>query len=249
MNEAEWLGYIDPELMMIRFGGKASDRKFRLFAVACWHRIWSCLSDDRSRKAVEVSERYADGQASDQELLNAAVEASEAARMIENVFRKGGSDAMIVNAAVAVSQGIATGKAMGIGVDYPWGFFRTDDTALPAALAAAKFAAFAAAGRGKQFTQIKHQSERETQAMLIRCLFSNIYSPISLEPVWLSWNDAIIPKLAQAIYNDRVFDRLPILADALEEAGCNDADILNHCRQPGEHVRGCWVVDLILGKS
>ena len=68
-------------------------------------------------------------------------------------------------------------------------------------------------------------------------------------PSWLSWNDGTIPKLAQAIYDDRAFDRLPILADALEEAGCDNADILNHCRQPGEHVRGCWVVDLLLNKS
>jgi hypothetical protein len=57
------------------------------------------------------------------------------------------------------------------------------------------------------------------------------------------------PKITQGIYNDRAFDRLPILADALEDAGCDNADILNHCRQPGEHVRGCWVVDLILGKK
>ena len=56
-------------------------------------------------------------------------------------------------------------------------------------------------------------------------------------------------KLAQGIYDDRAFDRMPVLADALEEAGCYDADILAHCRQPGEHVRGCWVVDLLLGKE
>ena len=54
--------------------------------------------------------------------------------------------------------------------------------------------------------------------------------------------------LAQAIYDDRAFDRMPILADALEDAGCDNADILAHCRQPGEHFRGCWVVDLVLGK-
>ncbi len=63
------------------------------------------------------------------------------------------------------------------------------------------------------------------------------------------WNDATIPKVAQAIYDDRAFDRLPILADALEDAGCDNADLLTHCRSGGEHVRGCWVVDLLLGKS
>ncbi len=55
--------------------------------------------------------------------------------------------------------------------------------------------------------------------------------------------------LARSIYDDRAFDRLPVLADALEDAGCTDAAILDHCRGPGPHVRGCWVVDLILGKS
>jgi hypothetical protein len=55
--------------------------------------------------------------------------------------------------------------------------------------------------------------------------------------------------LAQGIYDERAFERLPILADALEDAGCTDAAILVHCRGPGPHVRGCWVVDLILGKQ
>jgi hypothetical protein len=59
----------------------------------------------------------------------------------------------------------------------------------------------------------------------------------------------MIPKLAEAIYEERAFDRMPILADALEEAGCADADVLRHCRDPGPHVRGCWVLDLILDKA
>ena len=58
-----------------------------------------------------------------------------------------------------------------------------------------------------------------------------------------------VVSIAAAIYADRAFDRLPILADALEEAGCTNADVLLHCRQPGDHVRGCWVVDLVLGKE
>jgi hypothetical protein len=58
-----------------------------------------------------------------------------------------------------------------------------------------------------------------------------------------------VTQLAESIYTDRAFDRLPILADALEEAGCDNADILAHCRQGGEHARGCWVLDLLLGKS
>jgi hypothetical protein len=80
-------------------------------------------------------------------------------------------------------------------------------------------------------------------------LFGNPFRPVSVAPLWLAWNDGTVVKIAQAIYDERAFDRLPILADALEDAGCTDRAILAHCRQPGEHVRGCWVVDLILGKE
>jgi hypothetical protein len=72
---------------------------------------------------------------------------------------------------------------------------------------------------------------------------------VTLDSVRLHWNGNTVSKMAQAIYGDRAFEHLPILADALEEAGCTDAAILDHCRQPGEHVRGCWVVDLLLGKK
>jgi hypothetical protein len=72
---------------------------------------------------------------------------------------------------------------------------------------------------------------------------SNLCPP---DPLWLISKAVVI---AQAIYDERTYDRLPILADALEQAGCHDADILNHCRQHGGHVRGCWVVDLVLGKE
>jgi hypothetical protein len=80
-------------------------------------------------------------------------------------------------------------------------------------------------------------------------LFGNPFRPVSANPAWLAWNDGTIPELAQAIYNQRAFDRLPVLADALEVAGCTNADILTHCRSEGPHVRGCWVVDLLLGKA
>ena len=65
----------------------------------------------------------------------------------------------------------------------------------------------------------------------------------------MAWNAGTVRRIAQAIYDDRAFDRMPILADALEDAGCDNADILNHCRESREHVRGCWVVDLLLGKE
>jgi hypothetical protein len=80
---------------------------------------------------------------------------------------------------------------------------------------------------------------------ILRDIFTNAFRPIAVDPAWRTSN---VTALAQSIYDDRAFERLPILADALEDAGCDNAHILNHCRSGGEHVRGCWVVDLILGK-
>ncbi len=80
-------------------------------------------------------------------------------------------------------------------------------------------------------------------------MFGNPFHPIILDPPWLSWNGGAISSQANAIYADSAYKNLPILADALEDAGCDNADILSHCRGPGPHVRGCWVLDLLLGKS
>ena len=86
-------------------------------------------------------------------------------------------------------------------------------------------------------------------ARIRREVFGNPFRPVTLDPNWLTWRDGTVVKLAQTIYDDRRFDLMPILADALHEAGCTNDDILNHCREGGGHVRGCWVVDLILGKD
>jgi hypothetical protein len=72
-------------------------------------------------------------------------------------------------------------------------------------------------------------------------------SPVAVDPAWLQWNGGTVSAIARRIYDERAFHDLPILADALEEAGCTNPAILDHCHQSGEHVRGCWVVDMILG--
>jgi hypothetical protein len=84
---------------------------------------------------------------------------------------------------------------------------------------------------------------------LVRCVLGNPFRTVTFDPVWLAGNDGAVMKIAQASYRQGDFARLPILADALEEAGCDSADIFSHLRGPGPHVRGCWPVDLILGKS
>ena len=84
---------------------------------------------------------------------------------------------------------------------------------------------------------------------MIDCIFGNPYRPVIVDSGWLTWNNSTVPKLAQDIYDNRAFDRLPLLADALVSAGCTNEDMLAHCRSGGEHARGCWVVDLVLGKN
>jgi hypothetical protein len=85
----------------------------------------------------------------------------------------------------------------------------------------------------------------ESQVAFLRDIFGNPFRPITVDPAWLT---STVLALAQGIYDDRAFDRMPILADALQDAGCDNDDILTHCRGTGPHVRGCWVVDLVLGK-
>jgi hypothetical protein len=73
------------------------------------------------------------------------------------------------------------------------------------------------------------------------------FRPVFIDQTVLEWNDRTVQKLAQVIYDEPAFERLPILGDALEEAGCSNEEILRHCRGPETHAKGCWCVDLILG--
>jgi len=81
---------------------------------------------------------------------------------------------------------------------------------------------------------------------LIRCVLGNPFRPVTVDPTWIT---STVVTLAEGIYQDRAFDRLPILADALQDAGCNEPTVLDHCRSEEPHVRGCWLIDLVLGKA
>jgi hypothetical protein len=75
------------------------------------------------------------------------------------------------------------------------------------------------------------------------------FRSVAFDATWLTWKEGSVPRVAGTIYADRAFDRSPLLADALEDAGCADAELLGHLRGPGPHVRGCWAVDLVLGRE
>jgi hypothetical protein len=215
MTQQEWLECEEPIPMLDFLGDEASERKLRLFACLCCRQSWRRFSDERSRQAVEVAERYADSQVSSQE-REAAYRAANAAR------KKARTESQRIAAWVATLTVLPTYS--------PYG---TNDLGLLADWAT---------GRGTL------QRSRQ-QCHWLRCLFGNPFRTVAIDPTWLLWNDGTVMKLAQGIYVEQAFDRLPILADTLEEAGCTEAEILAHCHSSGEHVRGCWVVDLLLEKE
>ncbi len=106
-------------------------------------------------------------------------------------------------------------------------------------------AEYTAAQQPRHMRNATRRVARSRRASAIRDIFGNPFRPVTADPSWLT---STVLALAEGIYVDRAFDRMPILADALQDAGCENEDILNHSRQPGEHVRGCWAVDLLLGK-
>jgi hypothetical protein len=89
-------------------------------------------------------------------------------------------------------------------------------------------------------------SEQAGQSDIIRDIFCNPFRPVTFDPPWRS--DTAVA-IARQMYESRDFFAMPVFADALQDAGCDSADILDHCRGSGQHVRGCWVVDLILGRK
>jgi hypothetical protein len=211
MTEEQWLVSNEPELMLTALSG-ASDRKMRLFACAVARCLWSVLLDRSSREAVEVAERFAEGQASFAQLKIARIAAEKA-------------------------RDCSTTTA-------PWVAW---NTACYERLGSAERAAYWCVYHALHPAEIDGLAP--LFAHLLRDVFGNPYHPASIDPEGLTWEDGMIPKLTAAIYEDGDFERMPILGDALEEAGCTNQYLLDHCHQPGRHVKGCWVLDCLLGKN
>jgi hypothetical protein len=227
MTEAEWLACTDPEPMLAFLRGKAGDRKLRLYACGCCRLVWPLLTDPRSRAAVEAAESYADGLIGVGE-LRAAYRAAHAAARAAQRRRGQASGSTLPPEAQAEHAAKAAVRAA---------------TQKDALLASAEV--WLASGR----TWDERGPVRRSEASLLRCLFGNPFRPVSADPAWLAWNGGTIPRLAGTIYADRAFGRLPVLADALEEAGCTNAEVLAHCRGPGPHAKGCWLLDLVSGRQ
>ena len=228
MTEVEWLACTDPQKMpnFLR-PTKASDRKLRLFVCACCRRIWHKLTDKQSRRAVEVAERLADGQADPAEVAAARTEIEELLRIKDQAYIEEAqlSEAASLYGYMDQRPRLLAESAVAKDVTTKWVNFAVDArNNLPA-------------------------DNRPLVEFLHDIFGLRPFRPVTIPPSSLVWNDGMAVKLAQGIYDDRAFDRLPVLADALEEAGCTERSILDHLRGPGPHVRGCHVVDLILAKE
>ena len=233
MTERKWLECTDPTPMLEFLEGKVSVRKLRLFAVACCRRIWHLLTDERSRCLVGKVEQYADGLITSGDFSNAWDNHQEALSTYD--FKSPWYAAM---ASFSDFELTAREASHAASCERWWDGIPEDDSIIPV---------IDSAGR---------HVETEAQCQLLRDIFGNPFRPVAINPDWLNWNDGAIPRLASAIYEQRsqpdgTFDvtRMGVLADALEDAGCDNGDILNHCRERSIHVRGCWLVDLLLGKQ
>ncbi len=231
MTEEEWLACEDPNKMRHYFIVE-SDRKWRLFACACMRRVWSLFPDDRSRRAVEISELFADGLATSAELSEAFNHAQDAA-----LHWYGGAEEVPDSCAILAACGVDVSSKFRPPNGIP------EHCAAAVAEVEIEYAAPHDAGEAVEWALA---SERAEQANLARDIFGNPFRPVAFDPAWRT--DTAV-SLARGMYDSRDFGAMPILADALQDAGCEDEQVLMHCREPGPHVRGCWVCDLVLGKA
>jgi hypothetical protein len=246
MTEAEWNNSTDAGRMLSFVAGSAggrflSERKLRLLLVGCCRRWWPVFTAERLTTAIETAEQYADGGVSDSDRDPAWRQTRYT--VFESLCRP--NEATHYEAVQAA-----------FFLYFPDNRLRDSLVDNPGETQAADGLSRIRRAAGKWLTQTDGgipldpqaviAAEQVAQANLLRCVAGNPFRPVHAGS---GWRTAPVVGIAEAAYAGRAFDRLPIMADALEDAGCADADILTHCRAHPEHARGCWVVDLLLGKE
>jgi hypothetical protein len=233
VSEAKWLAATSVYELDIPWNLKTKGelRKRRLLGVAwCRRVIELAVPDTRLIQLLEVVERFADGEAD-------AAELKHARKVLTAIRKEVGTNHFgpleaLSDAAKALDYATHSNPAKALSADEP---------------CRCTFAALTRKSKKRNAWYGAIDAEKVVQLHLARCIFGNPFRPVAFSPVWRT-ESAVA--LARTAYDTRNFSLLPILADALEEAGCDHADILSHCRDPkGVHARGCWVVDLVLNKS
>jgi hypothetical protein len=227
MTEQEWMECGNPLPMLEFLRAKVADRRLVQFSYACCQRVAHLLQEKSAQHALAAVERCAEGTIKPGTVrrLLRCVSTSRKARV--KPYSPEWFANLSVESIVAADQVVRPDQCCHF-------------VATTIAVAA-----------GHVYGSEPWMRTRDTESRRLCGLLRDIAGPLPFRQVRPNpaWLNLTVTSLAQAIYADRAFDRLPILADALEDAGCTNADILNHCRQPGEHVRGCWAVDLVLGRS
>ncbi len=228
MTPSEWLACDDILPMLEFLRGRSGERKLRLFACACVRRQWHRLHDERSRACVDGAEWFADGLGSADGLHALYVAGMRAA------------DSTAVRVSLGASWYAARAAAM---------------TCVPqmsedlAGRVAAEAAISARGDEAASATPAHDPDERRAQADVLREIMGDPSRPVALDRAVLAWNDGTVARLAEAIHTRASYEDMPLLHDALLDAGCDDDNILTHCRTAEGHVKGCWVLDLLLGKA
>jgi hypothetical protein len=230
MTQEEWLTSTNLRQMWNYARWQTDSRRLRLFVCACCRQAWNRFVDPFTVGVVSMAEAFADGKVSEAafaRLRDAANAAVVRAEQSPDAFSYLVHSARSAAHACAdpISQGVLPGRlaALRAVADLPADAYPDEDE-LPA----------------------EYLAEHVAQADLLRDIFGNPFRPVELDPAWLA-SDVLA--LARSMYANREFSAMPILADALQDAGCDSEDVLSHCRGAGPHVRGCWVVDLLLGKK
>lgn len=241
VTEAEWLNCIDPGPMLDCLRGKASPRKLRLFAVACCRRV-SYLFDEHSRAAIELTGQDADGLSK--------IETRAVAEMETCLGDQRASRTMMIGLPPwwLVVTTLLSGQTENVKRLVAWitWSLQADANDTHAALHAPRGDEIRAARAAWAAAQMTRIQEQAFQCILLREILGNPFRRLSINA---SCQTLQVVRLAQGIYDSRDFADMPVLADTLEDAGCTNQDIVNHCRSREQHVRGSWVIDALLGKS
>jgi hypothetical protein len=227
MTEAQWDTCSNPQKMLTFLRGKASERKLRLYGCAICRHVWHLFTDERSRRAVDMAERYADGLVSREEMTAANQAASDARDL-----------------AVGPASDAPRRHRSRVGRCTSWAAYNLTD--LPEGPGQVWATVEEASAYALDAEQGRCRENARAGAALLRDIF-NPFRPVFLDLSWLTPN---VLSLARVIYDERRFGECPVLADALEDASCENQEILRHLRRPGQvHVRGFFVVDLLLQRE
>ncbi len=244
MTEAEWLACDDPMRMLAFLSGKVHLRKLRLFACACCRLVWGLMPEDALRRAVALAEEFTEGGGSKAALVAAATEARAVADQTAGLWcGPVGSPAGSWHPSVAAAVAVAGAKAV-----HRFGWV---------AVYAAYIAERHARGEYREGEPGSYSmGDPCPQKMSLAVLLRDLCAPHRPPPAARARPSRFVRSIAQAAYEERGLPsghldnaRLAVLSDALEDAGCADGVILSHLRSPGPHLRGCWALDLVLGKG